>query len=61
MKKKIVTGLITIVLIALCVTVTMGSGGAIQPTQAARGDSANWLHFGYDSSYAAYNPGRKHD
>jgi outer membrane protein assembly factor BamB len=56
MKKKIVTGLITIVVIALCVTVTIESGGATQPTQAALDDSANWLHFGYDSTYTAFNP-----
>jgi len=55
-QKKIVAGLITILFIALCVTITMESGGTIQPTQAARGDAANWLHFGYDSSYTAYNP-----
>jgi outer membrane protein assembly factor BamB len=56
MKKKTVAGLITMVVIALCVTVTIESGGATQATQAARSDAANWLHFGYDSSYTAYNP-----
>lgn len=56
MKKKIIACLITSVVIVLSISVTMVSGGATQPTQATRGDSANWLHFGYDSSYTAYNP-----
>ncbi|RZB32936.1 MAG: hypothetical protein AEth_00282 [Candidatus Argoarchaeum ethanivorans] len=56
MKKKIISGLITIVLIALSVTVTTGSNAATQPTQSALGDVANWMHFGYDNSYTAYNP-----
>jgi outer membrane protein assembly factor BamB len=56
MKTKIMAGLITIVVIALGVTVTIESGGATQPTQAAQGDAAKWLHFSFDSSYTAYNP-----
>ncbi len=57
MEKKIIAGLITLVVIALSVTVTMESGGATQPTQAARRDDvANWLHFGYDNSHTSYNP-----
>jgi hypothetical protein len=56
MKKKIISGSMTIVRIALSVTITMECGAATQPTQATRGDAANWLHFDYDSLYTAYNP-----
>lgn len=34
----------------------LGTDGEAQPTQAAPGGAANWLHFGYDGSYTAHNP-----